>query len=887
MKNKIQKVFHLSWLQSLVFLIAFISSLASSPLALQARSSVNNTAHLNDQFSKASFPLLGQNLLRQSDNKNAAVYDNYDDFKDLPNDNPPEPTNPSYREYQLKDLASGVNVNNPLSVHLISGKSLTGSDINLPNLTANDLSTLKKSNINIDSSSKLQGTDLAQLDYNPATQNLNIRLTETSVMKTNGAGTQLVLNIQSPNNVRKDQIVIGIWRNYVQHPSGEIDLGNKLHLQYMSNNDSTWPNNDKESSQTPTDDTTLMYAIPNFRIRDESQSSIIDTMYTGNWIINYPNYSNLWVGTEPSPHYKKPEQEINPVNHSYVNIDPQDSNTILFQFDSTPTLTIDNVSRKCRLRVLSKLEKSSTGQYVVVKQQFINYTVDKNNQPVNLPPVWFYRRCDTQLDNHDDVPVFFRELNADGIPRGLYLKNVPTKEKPIQDPYRLDFLFDVPDGPDGWMGGFFNNDMTNFIGQRDTNQTPDSQAYPRAGATGYVDSMIAMIWAPSKIGALAFGQSSPTIGFETSSGAATAPTIRSDKEKLKYCYDTDKGEDLPPVKLSGTVNSTNEKVNYVKLYYLIDNPTIPTADTQRKSLGQVQINEHEHELTSWAKFDNLQITDEDDLKTLATRESQGHSIYIYGIDDQGYQSNIVEIKVLPNVNMTIHYKCGNDPIKSDNYFLKAEGDSYNLNDTDYAPNSVVSNGIHYKLSPNQTNLSGTVTTGLKEITIQYDVADGMAITQVPKLDFGKILLLPKPKYYNIVTQTDDLQIKATNSLAWKLSMSADPFYLVTENNQLDKADSLDGLLYYHRLNKDSVLPNNPVPINTEPKEVSNSVDVASASETLGNTTTTNFRNVWWERDQDKHLKQVSGPLLLPPSSLRHPQATYHSTVTWTLDNVPN
>ena len=72
---------------------------------------------------------------------------------------------------------------------------------------------------------------------------------------------------------------------------------------------------------------------------------------------------------------------------------------------------------------------------------------------------------------------------------------------------------------------------------------------------------------------------------------------------------------------------------------MIDNPTIPTADTQRKSLGQVQINEHE--LTSWAKFDNLQITDEDDLKTLATRESQGHSIYIYGIDDQGYQSNSI------------------------------------------------------------------------------------------------------------------------------------------------------------------------------------------------------------------------------------------------------
>lgn len=79
MKNKAKNLFHLSWLQSLIFIIAFISSLASSPLVLQARSSVNNTAPFSEQFSKASFPLLGQDLLRQSDDKNAAVYDNDDD----------------------------------------------------------------------------------------------------------------------------------------------------------------------------------------------------------------------------------------------------------------------------------------------------------------------------------------------------------------------------------------------------------------------------------------------------------------------------------------------------------------------------------------------------------------------------------------------------------------------------------------------------------------------------------------------------------------------------------------------------------------------------------------------------------------------------------------
>ena len=872
MKNKAKNLFHLSWLQSLIFIIAFISSLASSPLVLQARSSVNNTAHFSEQFGKASFPLLGQDLLSQSDDKNAAVYDNDDDdFKDLPNDNPPEPTNTSYREYQLTTLST-----KNLVVHLVPGNSLTGSDINLPNLTASDLSTLTKSNINIDSSSKLQEAE-AQVGYDAAKQNLNISLTDMALMKTNGAGTQLVLNIQSPDNLRKDQVVIGIWRNYVKHPSGEIDLGNKLHLQYMLNNDSTWTGNDP--------DTALMYAIPNFRIRDESQNKIIDTMFSGSGITGWHDISNLWVGTDPTPYlYAIASQysldhQVNAASHSYVIKDPQDSNTILFQFDSTPTLSIDNVSRQCRLRVLSKLEKSSTGQYVILKQKFINYTVDSNNKPVNLPPVWFYRKYDTMLNGQDHVPIYFREWNAAKIPRGLYFKNSDST------PYRLDFLFDIPNGPDGWSALVYNNDMTDFLGQRtptkpNENHDPDQAARPEKD----YDSMIGMTWSKNKIGALNFGQSSPTIGFETSSSAATAPTIRSDKEKLKYCYDVDKGEDLPPVKLSGSVNSTNKKVNYVKLYYLIDNPTIPTADTQRKSLGQVQINEHEHELTSWAKFDNLQITDEDDLKTLATRESQGHSIYIYGIDDQGYQSNIVEIKVLPNVKVPIHYICGTQNIKGDNYILKAEGDSYNLNDTDDAPKSIVSNGIYYKLSPNQTNLSGTVTTDLQEININYAEVGSMAITQVPKLDFDTIALPPKPTYYNIVTQTDDLQIKTTGSIAWKLSMSAVPFSQGSETNQLGKADSLDGLLHYRKPSKDSVLPNNPVPINTEPKEVSNSVDVASASVTNGNTTTTNFRNVWWDSSKTPP-KQVSGPLLLPPSSLKHPQATYRSTVTWSLVNA--
>lgn len=164
------------------------------------------------------------------------------------------------------------------------------------------------------------------------------------------------------------------------------------------------------------------------------------------------------------------------------------------------------------------------------------------------------------------------------------------------------------------------------------------------------------------------------------------------------------------------------------------------------------------------------------------------------------------------------------------------------------------NGIYYKLSAKQTDLNGTVTSNLKGIDIQYEVAAGMAITQVPKLDFGKIQLLPKPTYYNIVNQTDDLQIKTTDSLVWKLFMSAKPFYRVTEDNQLDKADYLDVLLYYRK-------PNEAVAITKTSQEVSSSVDLAaSASETHGNTTITSFQKVWWNNNNPP--EQVSGPIII-------------------------
>lgn len=795
-----------------------------------------------------------------------------EDYFGLANDNPPEPTTPSYREYELTDLKQ-----KDLTVNFVSGSSLTGNSLNLPHLTKKDLTELTIDNISIDNDhSKLQKSDLTKLDYDATKQELEISLTDAALMKTNGAGTQLILNIKSKDGLRQDQAIIGIWRNYVSHPFFELDIGNKLFLQYMLNNDSTYqvtdsPEKDNKGSN-PSMSLVGGKAIPNYRIRDASDLPIIDTMYHGDDIYTW-HYHNLFIGNAT----KAPNRDtpLEPKDHIYVGTNSKYPGRILFQFDST--LKLSNSTNTIRLRVMSCLDPSTSKQQVVTKQKLINYSTDSSNKPTALSGLWLYRMYDTCLDKIDSVPIYFGNIDPiTNLPEGIYFKNDNSR-------YRLDFLFNGDGGPQGWDAIKFNftsTDMSGFVGKNVPGHTADTIAFNGG------DSVITMVWPAAQLGTIDFGKTSPTIGYRATSSAADAPVVSTQEKQLKYVQDPDKNNSLPPLKLNGKVNSTNKDVKKVNLYYLIDQVKIPTDETQRKSLGSVTFKDDQHKIDSWVTFDNLSITDESDLKTLATINGSGHTIRIYGIDDQGEESNLEEIKILPNSKLIIHYvnELG-QKIAADNYLIGAQGDNYDLKNSDYLPKQIVTKDAKYKLADEteNSNLSGIFDKNISNINIKYQKNGTMAITQIPKLDFGHTII-PFQNLLPISTQTGQLEVtdSSDGTINWKLLMCATPFYLVDPSNssQVVTTEKLDDLLKYRSTSADLKT------ITDTPQEVSRYSNLAaSASTTSGDTVITNFQKVWWSSSDP--TKQIAGPMLQSPNKLEIRNGQYKSTVTWSLENVLN
>lgn len=796
----------------------------------------------------------------------------------LTNDNPPEPTNPCYQEYQLADLKT-----KDVTVDLAVGSSSGGNKVHLPNLTAHDLSELTMDKITIADRSKLQASDLTQLTYDSTKQELKISLTDSALMKTNGAGTQLVLNIQSKDGQRKDQAVIGIWRNYIEHPYFELDVGNKLYLQYMLNNDSTYPNTEPISTKF---DNIYNRATPNYRLRDAAKNNkIIDTMYhaDGKTMADWTNNGTFIgeIGKDDKLNidvYNNPR--LDPNDHIYVGTDPDHPKRIIYQFDTTLKVKMDNgLVVNLRLRVFSYLEPSSNNQQIIFKQKFVNYTTDSSNKPVVLPPIWIYRKYDTDLNGDDYVPIYLSSINSNGYPNGLYFKD---DSKVYADPYRLDFTFNIDDGPQGWDAFQYSDNMVDFVGRNKTGFEANQKIFPPSDVN--VDSAIAMVWSPSKIGATDFGSSSPTMSYITSSSMALAPTISGAKEELSYPHDPDNENPLPPLTINGKVNTTNRAVKKVNLYYLVDTNDIPKNPEGRKSLGEVNIPEDQHNIDNLTSFSG-KIEDQNDLKTLAALKDAGHTIYVYGIDDQGMQSNLWKLKVLPNIKIPLHYvdELGHK-ITNDRYLVGTEGSSYDLTQGNYLPQKIVTKDAKYKLADTTENpdLKGTFDKSVTEINIKYQKNGALTIKTVPNLDFGNITLSSHRLLFPISKQNNDLEITDSTGepVEWKLLMQATPFYRIdpSDANQLIKSDKLDDLLKYRLTDTDLRS------ITDTAQEIGRYSDLPyDASTKNGEIVTTNFQKVWWSSDNPP--KQLQGPMLQTPNNFQTKPGQYRSTVTWSLENV--
>lgn len=814
-------------------------------------------------FQKDLDLLIGQS--NQSVDSDDSSDDN--DYFGLANNNPPEPTNPCYREYQLEKLDQRV-----IEVPLKVGRSLKGDAINLPNLSDNDLREL---DITIASNSNLNKDDLAApLTFNYSSNGgyLSINLNDSGLDKTNGAGTQLRLNLKSQDGKRSDTAIIGIWRNYVEHPYFELNVGNGLYLQYMLNNDNRYEG--KANTSLSSDK-----AIPNYCFRDATQGDrIVNTMYYS-YDTNYdPSaWSNnvLIIGNgDPANGYNVYDSDkiLKAKNHLCVRSDPNHPKKIIFQFDTTPKINGQNL----HLRFFASLEPSSNKQEVIFKQRFINYTSDDNSDPVTIPAIWIYQKYDTKLNDHDDVPIYLSKISSlNNLPDGLYFKNTDNPD----DPYRLDFIYNETGGPQGWDAFRWNQNISDFVGKNKTGYKADQKIYPLINDLS-PDSAIGMIWSPSQLGSIKFGNSSMIMNYNVTSSMSLAPVVRNDKDKLRYEHDRDTESFLPPLELNGTVNSTNREVKEINLYYLIDSTQVPADVSQRKSLGTIKIGKNEHTADSQIAFKKA-ITDTEDLKTLADLNNSGHILYIYGIDNKGYQSHLEKIKILPNAKLKLHHinELGQQII-DDKYLIGAKGDEYDLNNSNYLPNSIVTKDAKYRLADasENPNLKGVFGEDPSTINIKYQKNGTMAITKVPQLNFGHVILpSTNDSLLPISEQKNSLEITDSSGypIKWKLLMSSTPFYL--ENSTTNK---FNYLLKYR-------VTNNDIKTITEtPQEVSRYSNLPSnASTKKGETVITDFKKIWWSLTDPTN--QIAGPMLQVPAKFETKDGQYHCTVTWSLENTLN
>lgn len=779
------------------------------------------------------------------------------DFAAFSEHNLPQPENPSYTDRQLVGLST-----TQLAVPIIAENrpsSYNTNSIYLKDFSSSDLSNLTTSNFSIDSSSPLSSSDFT-FTYSEST--LNITLNNNSLMKTNGSGTQIILNVKNPSGTSA-QLTIGIWRNYVIRPYVRLNIGSGMQLQYMFNQDLN--NLTPTDGATVNDGSTLEYITPNFNIIDGSKK--IQTMYDD---ANSP-LTNLYTADTLHGGYLSDYQGISTVGHNYVFIDPNDNQRIMAQSDYSVT-TKSNKTYK--FRVYHIMEPTSSGESVQVKMKIVNLSVDSNGKETSLPNDFFiFRNYDTKLNDNDRVPIWFSDLITSGVnigkPKGLYFSE--TNISPER--YRISFDFSNNGGPFGWSAktpSTVTFTSTSDPGLNTTSHTPDSSAFSGS------DSAVSMLYSPSQVGGLGYGDSTKTLGFTTSASDTYAPMIRTNESEIGYSNNSE-NTNLPNIDITGIVRDFDS--SQVKIYYTIDDPVDSNSDASANSgtlLNTVNLKSSDNTTPSWVNYpgnqttpSSSQITDQDDLQKLATASSAGHNIYVYGVDNGNSTdptiriSNIETIKVPATGSLKINYQDtdGNE-IQDSKTLFGPVGSSYDKTNTHYFPTTITkSDGEKFDLEELPSNVDGTIASGTNEVTLKYARETTVSIQSSPDLDYGS-MNSGNDSLIHIKKESNSLVIlDTTKNPDWKLSLSA--------SNLVSSTNTLSNVIKYVTLSGQEVNINNDNQI------------VASYNNNDG--ASVNLDKYWW-KDADTKQGQVSGPMLRFPVGVAIPSGKYTSTLTWNLED---
>ncbi|KJY48472.1 bacterial 26-residue repeat-domain protein [Bombilactobacillus mellis] len=404
---------------------------------------------------------------------------------------------------------------------------------------------------------------------------------------------------------------------------------------------------------------------------------------------------------------------------------------------------------------------------------------------------------------------------------------------------------------------------------------------------------------------------SPSLTFTDSS--YRNPVISGNPYVYPYAYLPDDSrfcnpESYPALNIYGTLR--DEDSSQVTLSYWIDDNS-----TNKKEVKTVDTTSSNGEKNKTKVNWSFAITDQDDLKALATPKHKGggHTIHVEardnGIDGQSQEvfepvSATFEVPVAENAIVQFKYQnSSNKPLRDSQTLVRGAtesnnnySDGYVYDVKQYVPqylwgkdkdnnlqryslsnyNDLISDNLDWghivTYNPSMGNLKSTGGT-LREIPLTY-VESGTISLEVPNLNFGSYIRQAMPSKCGLnysVNKQPRLIVKDTTQSYkkyWKLDLSITKFI-----NTKDPSKTLDGIFKYD---------NTPVDSGSE-------ITIANGSNFRDlNITDCDISKDWYENNSGKQVKlsdYYRGPWLNLQGQ-RPALGTYQATATWTLKNTP-
>lgn len=445
------------------------------------------------------------------------------------------------------------------------------------------------------------------------------------------------------------------------------------------------------------------------------------------------------------------------------------------------------------------------------------------------------------------------------------------------------------------------NTYVKFVGDNQGRYTVNLRGIEDLIANHDSDEPITLVWNNRPYNA------SPSLTFTDSS--YRNPVISGNPYVYPYAYLPDDSrfcnpESYPALNIYGTLR--DEDSSQVTLSYWIDDDS--TNKKEVKTVDTTSSNGEKNETkVNWS----FAITDQDDLKALATPQRGGHTIHVEardnGIDGQSQEffkpaSATFEAPVAENAIVQFKYQDSSGKQLRDSQTLVRGATNNNYSDgyvydvKQYVPqylwgkdkdnnlqryslsiyNDLISNNLDWGhiviYNPSMGNLESTGGT-LREIPLTY-VESGTISLEVPNLNFGSYIRQAMPSKCGLnypVNKQPQLVVKDTTKSYvrdWKLYLSITKF-----TNTKDSSKTLDGIFNY----------------NNERVDSGSEITIANGSNfSNSNITDCDISKDWYENNSGKQVKlsdYYRGPWLNLQGQ-RPAVGTYQATATWTLKNTP-